>query len=382
MVRLISESDVDELLHISESIETLAAAHRDLADGTAATNFMETIDSAVQNPPADAVEPTRHELRTHSGVLERLGVGSVRINSDVVNWPDRGAGVVRDKIPAIDGSYTGFILLFDTDTGEPLAIIPDAIVQRTRTAGTSALCARELAIENPDQLGLLGAGWQARSHLPAYDHVFDLETVRVYALTKAEREDFVAEMDPQVTADLEAVDKPQQVFADADIVKCVTNASGEPVFQTDWIEPGTHVGLNRIEEAPDDFFATTTLDAFGTTFPRVVQHELYGQEYRRNEKRRKVWNSYVTETAWPVPRLDRALRMDSPHDWEDEIVSLGTLLTSDDVGRPDSTAITGFNTTSIGIDFTALAYRCYVAAREDNRGTVIPTELFTQEGHP
>jgi hypothetical protein len=342
---------------------------------------METIDSASEDPPASAPEPVRHELRTHSGVLEEAGLGSVRINSDVVSWPDSESGAVRDKQPAIDGEYTGFILLFDTSTGAPIAMVPDAIIQRTRTAATSVLGARELAPEDPTHLGLLGAGWQARSHLPAYDHVFDLDTVRVYALTAAERTEFVEEMAPRIDADLEAVDTPQAVFEGADIVKCVTNASGEPVFDVEWIEPGTHVGLNRLEEAPDAFFATETLETLGTTFPPVVQHELYGQEYRRNEKRRKVWNTYCTDAAQPVPRLERAKRMDAPHDWEDDIVSLGALLRGVG-GQRDPDAITGFNTTSVGVDFTTLAHQVFEQADEQDIGTVLPTELLTQSGHP
>jgi ornithine cyclodeaminase/alanine dehydrogenase-like protein (mu-crystallin family) len=382
MVRLIPAEAIADHLPLTDSLDAIERAHRELAAGRAATNFMETIDSAVEAPPEEAVQPVRHELRTHSGVLEERSIGSVRINSDVVNWPDHGQGLVRDKIPAIDGEYTGFILLFDTNSGEPLAIVPDAIVQRTRTAATSALGARELAVSDPSVLGLMGAGWQARSHLPVYDHAFDLDVVQVYALTAEERETFVEELSHQVDADLRAVESTAAVFEDADIVKCVTNASSEPVFDVDHIEPGTHVGLNRIEEAPDAFFSPELLDAFGTTFPPVTQHELYGQEYRRHHKRRKVWNSYVTESAQPVPRLERAARMESPFEWEDEIQPLCQLLSGEQPGRERSTDITGFNTTSVGVDFTVLADIVYRAAEEHDIGTEIPTALFTQSGHP
>ena len=42
-----------------------------------------------------------------------------------------------------DMGYVGLVLLFSTDTGEPLAIFPDGVLQRMRVGATSAIGAKK-----------------------------------------------------------------------------------------------------------------------------------------------------------------------------------------------------------------------------------------------
>jgi hypothetical protein len=51
----------------------------------------------------------------------------------------------REKIPIADGRWVGLVLLFSTQTGEPLAIMPDGVLQRTRVGATNGLGAKYLA---------------------------------------------------------------------------------------------------------------------------------------------------------------------------------------------------------------------------------------------
>lgn len=383
MVRIIPEAAVKKHLSLTDSIDTLEILHEELAAGRAVTSFMESKAAGVPNPPEQATgDPVLYDMRTMDGIIEEFEVASVRINADIVHWPKKAGGKVRDKLPVTDGQYNGFIVLLSINTGEPLAMFPDAIVQHARVAGSSALGAKYMAREDANTLGMLGAGWQARSHLPALDYVHDLEHVKVYSPTPQNREEFVAEMADEVAPDIEAVDNPQAVFDETDIIQCVTNAVENAVFETEWIEPGQHISLIRYEEAPDTFYTPETLDAFGTNFPETVVNELYGQQYNRHRKTMWTWNNYVTDNGSQLPRFDRFEEMDPQYDWEDDIVALADVMTNPSVGRSDSSDITGYMTAGIGVDFTAVGNLVYDLAEEHDLGQTLPTELLSQNNHP
>jgi ornithine cyclodeaminase/alanine dehydrogenase-like protein (mu-crystallin family) len=77
------------------------------------------------------------------GVVPKLGVGAIRLNSDILTFPSISDVKRRVKVPAAPNErYTGLVLLFSTTTGEPLAIFPDGMVQPMRVAATTALRAQ------------------------------------------------------------------------------------------------------------------------------------------------------------------------------------------------------------------------------------------------
>lgn len=115
------------------------------------------------------------------------------------------------------------MVLFSTNTGEPLGIFPDAVIQHLRVGASSPLAAKHMANDDARRLDVLGAGWQARSHVPALDVVLDLKEIRVYSTTPESRESFVDDIDVDATA--VAVDELEAVFRDTDVVQCVTNST-------------------------------------------------------------------------------------------------------------------------------------------------------------
>jgi len=62
----------------------------------------------------------------------------------------------------------------------------------------------------------------------------------VYSPTAESRESFVETTDGEVEPPVRALDDPEPVVRDADALVCATN-SEEPVFDPNWLEPGTHV---------------------------------------------------------------------------------------------------------------------------------------------
>lgn len=381
MTRLITMPEIEEHLSIEDCLDALETMFVEMGHGRAITDSREDILTPVPEPPDEATEPVYHGLKSMGGTIPALGVGAIRINSDVIHWPEGSEGRVREKLPAADGRYTGLVWLFSTNTGEPLAIFPDGVVQSYRVGGTSALGAKALARDDASRLGMLGAGWQARAHLLAHDACQDLETVRAYSPTPSSREAFADEMGDRVAPDVRAVDTPEAAVEGADILQTVTNSLA-PVFELDWLEPGMHVGIIHDRETPEGFFDPEAYDVFVQSWSTLTQREERGNQLIERDIPTKNVNNYVVEGAEPVPRFaDRPTDAEPLCDWR-QVPGLGDVLVDDSLGRTSAEGITAFYNRGMGIQFAAVGKALYDLAEREDLGRELPTELLTQEYHP
>jgi ornithine cyclodeaminase len=109
-----------------------------------------------------------------------------------------------------------------------------------RTAAVSAVATRLLARENAQQLGIIGAGVQARTHLKALACVRSIKHARVAARHIEHAERLASEMQPHVPFPIAAVRKNEDAVRNADLIVTATS-SLEPVINKDWISAGAHV---------------------------------------------------------------------------------------------------------------------------------------------
>lgn len=143
--------------------------------------------------------------------------------------------------PAQDkDAHQGAVTLFSRDTGELLALMNASEITAIRTAAVSAVATRLLARENTQQLGIIGAGVQARTHLKALACVRPIQHARVAARNINHAEQLVREMQPHVPFPIEAVQKNEDAVRNADLIVTATS-SLEPVINKDWISEGAHV---------------------------------------------------------------------------------------------------------------------------------------------
>ena len=132
-------------------------------------------------------------------------------------------------------SHQGLILVFDEETGAPLALMDGTYITAIRTGGTAAVAARVLAREDASVLAILGSGVQGASHLETFQRVRDFKEIRV------------ASRDP-LKAKALAARHPRASYSDsfetavrgADVVACCTDAR-EPILRREWLKPGVHV---------------------------------------------------------------------------------------------------------------------------------------------
>lgn len=90
-------------------------------------------------------------------------------------------------------THNATIVLYRTDTGQPIAAMDGRLITEMRTAAVSAAATKHLAARQTDVLALLGSGVQAASHLKALRRVHDFSEVRVWSRTRQHAHRFARE---------------------------------------------------------------------------------------------------------------------------------------------------------------------------------------------
>ncbi|HEV3309711.1 MAG TPA: ornithine cyclodeaminase family protein [Chloroflexota bacterium] len=132
-------------------------------------------------------------------------------------------------------SHQGMIVLFDPETGSPLALMDGTYITAVRTAAASAVAAETLARPDSRVIAILGAGVQGATHLEALSRVFGFQEIRI-ASRHTEHAHALAN-----GHDVAHAVSFEEAVRSADIICCCTDAR-DPVIQRDWVRAGAHVG--------------------------------------------------------------------------------------------------------------------------------------------
>src|SRR6185503_5163796 len=151
-------------------------------------------------------------------------------------------GVKRRRIlPVATGNkYCGMVILFDVERIEPVAIMPDGVIQKVRVAAMSAVGARFLAPAKPRVLGLFGSGWQASAHLEflAAQHAFD--EIKVFSPNQEHCREFCRTWSEKLGREVRPVTTSREVVEGSDFVQAAT-AAWDAVFDGHLVEKGMYV---------------------------------------------------------------------------------------------------------------------------------------------
>ena len=127
MTLILSNDDVEKLLTMRDCIAVMEEAYAELAEGRGVSRTRS--DCFTPTVRADAL----YSLKSMDGVAPKLGVGAVRINSDIVTWPKEGGNERRVKVPAAPNRrYTGLVLLFSSDPDVASDAVAEAFAQALR----------------------------------------------------------------------------------------------------------------------------------------------------------------------------------------------------------------------------------------------------------
>src|SRR5262245_37536152 len=170
MVPTLSESDVAKHLRYEELILAMEKALAAFSAGR-------------------VIQPVRNMLTIEEG-KRFLGIMPAvtddAMGAKLVSFYPKNAG---SPVP----THTAMIMLFEPQTGQPLAFMDGRLITEMRTAAVSAAVTKRLAPENSRVLALLGSGVQAHAHLQALRFVRDFREVRVWSRTPENAKRFAAQ---------------------------------------------------------------------------------------------------------------------------------------------------------------------------------------------
>ena len=354
MTLILDAQDVRDLLTMDDVIDVLEIAYREMAAGRA--GIRRRSDTIV---PSDYEPDAIYALKSMDGIAPALGVGAIRINSDVITHPVENGNRRRVKVPAAPGGrYTGLVLLFSTKTGEPLAIFPDGEVQPMRVAGTSALAAKYLARPDARSVALIGTGWQAQAQLRAIGRVREVADYRVYSTRKENRDRFAMEWSEKLGIQIRPCDTAEDAVAGAGIVLCATS-SLDHVATPDWLEPGMHISSIKTPE-----LSAEVIEACDVT----VCHVRDGGPALSSGGGAEVPKTKGNDIDTLAARIGLA-----------ELPTLAEIIAGEAEGRTDDNQTTCFlNILGLGYQFAAVGSVLHRKAKEAGRGRDLPTNWFTQ----
>lgn len=363
MTLVISNQDAETVLTMRDAVDALERLYLDLGRGSAVNRARtDLFTPTVAEIGADV--PSAHQFKTLDGAIPRLQAASVRVTSDVVAFPVINGSRRRTKIPAASGQgYVGLVFLFDTSTGELIAIVQDGLLQRHTVGAINAIGAKYLAREDAAVVGLIGAGGQAGPQLAALKEVRPIRQVRVYSPTEGEAAGFAKSTGMALDLEILPVSSAEAAADGADIAVTATN-SRTPFFPAGWLAPGMHLSCMQRDEAKDDCFTAADIVVFHT---RLKEHEVASNDFAAMEAK----HEFVMRDHPP-----RSLN------WDD-FPDLGELVAGKIRGRTRPDQRTFFlNSTGIGAQFTALSYLIYSKSRELGLGNEVPSDWFIESIQP
>ena len=356
---LLTNEEVERVLDMGSCIEILEQTYRALAE-----------NRAINIPRADMLVPTSrpeviHGFKTMSGSIPQFGITALRINSDVINWPKIDGEARRVKIPAAGaGRWVGLVFLFQIETGEPIAMMPDGVIQRMRVGATNGLGAKFLSRENAGTVAILGSGWQAGAQLMAITKVRNIKKIIVFSPTRDNRIKFAGEMEKLLETEVVDAESAAQAVENADVIMAATNAL-HPVIKRSHLKSGIHITCVRQSELDAEVLAQCDIVTINTRMAEP-DHYVLGREedipeistgFRGLEKK-------AGKTWWQVPEL------------------------SDVIGgktrrRENDNEITCFiNNLGLGVQFAAVGAKVYELAKKQGIGRDLPADWFLQTVHP
>ncbi len=316
MALFLTEDEVGQLLTMPDAIEALDNAFREMGANRA------------------PVRP-RQRVRVPGGALHVMSAALPA---------QRALGL--KSYTTIAGRALFHVLLYDSETGELLALMQANRLGQIRTGAASGVATRYMARKDVSVAGVIGSGWQARSQVAAVCAVRRFERVLAFSRNPDKLKAFCNEASQAVGIPVQPAASADEVAKQADVLIVATN-SRRPVFDGKLLPAGIHInamGSNGLERQEID--ETTVLRA-----QRIVTD---------------LKEQAMIECGDLIPVIN-AGKMTWDRVWE-----LAEVVTGQRAGRQSDHEITLFESQGIALEDVAVAAHVYQLARERGAGRELP----------
>ena len=358
MTLLLTNEDVGRAVSHEEALSATEAILRELAEGRAINRPRTQTYMPVESQEHPGF---RFRFKSQEGGGVASGVWALRITSDMAGFSYTEGRKRRRILPvATGGRWCGLVLLFDLERIEPIAIMPDGVIQKMRVAAMSAVGAKYLAPAKPRVLGLFGSGWQAGAHLESLASLYRFERVKVFSPNAEHCNAFCRAMSEKLGRPVEAVGSARAAVEGSDFIQAAT-AAWDPVFDGHWIERGVYVASiggsdasNKRREIDDE------------TIRRADVYVVHAKDVAQQDRSPDIWEAAEKGLiAW------------------DAIHEIQELVAGRVAGRTSPEQVTLYNNnTGSGIQFAAVGSALVKRARALGLGRELPTEWFLESVSP
>jgi alanine dehydrogenase len=229
-VLFLKEQEVRELLPMRQAVELMRTMFAELRAG-----------GALNQPRRRMYMPTASVLHSMAGACGKY----------------YGTKIYSTNARAGNAEFLFWLL--DAATAKPLALMEANWLGQIRTGAASGYATDLLAPKSADRMGVIGAGFQARSQVEAVAQVRDLKEVRVWSRRESNRQRFAEDIHKSLGITAVAATSAEDAVSGMPIVTTAT-WSKDPVVESSWIAPGAVVnamGSNNPErrELPADLIA-------------------------------------------------------------------------------------------------------------------------------
>ncbi len=367
----ISNEEVEKVLTVEDTLRVLERGHRELARGELVSR--PRVDIYTERHAKDKF----HRWGTMEGSSKGLRRFAIRMKSDVVSWPKVQGRSVEEKYCVRPGFFCGLIFLFDTEAGEPLALINDGYLQHLRVGASAGLAVKYLARKDAAVAGMLGSGGMARSHLIAFAAVRKIKKAKVFSPDRGHREVYAREMSEKLGFVVVPCDSAEAAAKGVDILSTCTNSVQPTVFGR-MLEPGMHVTSVSSEYA-EDVYPKIDVCVGGGPRSQVAQGIPIDSS--------KGFTTYLAGSMEALQNARGGKRPKDRHpDFQARVIPLVDLLEERGEGRLSDKEISAsgsLNTGKIeghqGLQFVTVSSLVYDAVKKAGLGRQVPVEWFLQD---
>lgn len=254
----------------------------------------------------------------------RVECESIKLSSMGAIWT-KVSLCAEKTYTTVNGKFGFLISLFDTDTGEPVAVMPADVITRFRTAGlTSIVLAR--TVQTTNKLAVFGAGVQGKAHIEAIQGKLGFREIAIVDLNN--QSELCEQLSQKYKIKVMQL-TPDQAVENADAI-VTTTRSRIPIFDGTRVKPGAVVA------------------AVGTSLP--VYRELDDCVLSRAGKVIVEWKPQCIEEAGEI-----VMAIGSGALKRDRIIDLQEIYRGDQTWRDSTEQIVVFKSVGIGLSDLAAA---------------------------
>jgi len=281
------------------------------------------------------IEKYHGESDVKAAYIEGLDSYAIKVASGFFNNPNLG-------LP----SSNGLMILLDSKTGMLKSVLLDkGYLTDVRTAIAGAIAAKHLSNPESSNVGIIGAGIQAKMQLEALLLVRNIKTAYIWSRDSKKTNTFVKNIKDKINIKIIACESPEQTVNLSEILITCT-PSKSPIIKSEWLKKGLH-----ITAMGSDAEMKNELD------PKII----------------KDCDYYIPDSQSQTSilgELNHAIKAGLVSA-EKKYNELGSVIINSNLGRRNINDVTVVDLTGTGVQDTAIARHTYKISADKGFGIMI-----------